>query len=329
MTQSARMAPLGIIVNPMSGRDVRRIAARASTSTHEQKLQQVTRLVLGAQAQGVSDIYLVDETFRISRRAVENLDAPESIHLIRVPFTHTAEDSRVAARMMWEAGCRTFIVLGGDGTNRVVSAEIPDAALLPLSTGTNNVFPFMVEASVAGAAAGLVASGKVDPAMSCIRTKRVHVSAVDMTATALVDAALIANDVMGSLLPFEPANLQTLILARAEPASIGMSPIGGYLEPCYHEDEDFVFVRLGEPAIHRLRSPISAGLYGDIAVSEIQRYPLGEVVRIEDTGIVAFDGDREMVADHGLEATVRRDGPWLIEPARIMADAVRSGVLSR
>ena len=42
----AQNAGLGIVVNPMSGRDVRRVAARASTSQHHEKQQQVTRLRL-------------------------------------------------------------------------------------------------------------------------------------------------------------------------------------------------------------------------------------------------------------------------------------------
>ncbi|MBT7876526.1 MAG: hypothetical protein HN738_00440, partial [Gammaproteobacteria bacterium] len=50
-------ANMGIIVNPFSGRDVRRVAARASTSDHHEKQQQVTRLVLGALSQGVEKIY--------------------------------------------------------------------------------------------------------------------------------------------------------------------------------------------------------------------------------------------------------------------------------
>ena len=54
-----------------------------------------------------------------------------------------------------------MLTLGGDGTNRAFALGWRDAPLLPISTGTNNVFPRFVEATVAGAAAGLVASGAV------------------------------------------------------------------------------------------------------------------------------------------------------------------------
>jgi len=41
------MRALGICVNPMSGRDVRRLAGRASTMTHEAKRDIVARIATG------------------------------------------------------------------------------------------------------------------------------------------------------------------------------------------------------------------------------------------------------------------------------------------
>ena len=151
----ATVSRLGIIVNPMSGRDVRRVAARASTTTHNDKQQHVTRLVLGALEQGVEEIYLGNEPFRINERAVENLPEKNKIKILPFKLTHSARDTTHMVNAMWDAGCRVFIVLGGDGTNRIVAKTKPDAIVLPLSTGTNNVFPQLLEASVAGIAAGL------------------------------------------------------------------------------------------------------------------------------------------------------------------------------
>jgi len=225
---------LGIIVNPFSGRDVRRVAARASTSDHHEKSQQVTRLVLGALAQGVDQIFLAREPFRINERAIENLAEREQVTILKFTLTHSAADTETMAELMWQAGCRVFIVLGGDGTSRIVARKSPDAVILPLSTGTNNVFPFRLEASVAGMAAGLLAAGKLEPAEVCQRCKRIHIETfhIDKRSDkdiALIDVVLLKNDFIGSLLPFAAKDLDTILLTRADPAAIGISPIGGYL----------------------------------------------------------------------------------------------------
>lgn len=44
---------------------------------------------------------------------------------------------------MAERGARCIVTLGGDGTNRAVAKESGAIPLVPISTGTNNVFPFM------------------------------------------------------------------------------------------------------------------------------------------------------------------------------------------
>ena len=301
---------LGIVVNPMSGRDVRRVAARASTSTHHEKQQQVTRLVLGAFAQGIDEIYLANEPFRINSRAVENLPQKDRVTILEFPLTHTAADTETMVRLMWEAGCRVFIVLGGDGTNRIVARTFPDSIILPLSTGTNNVFPSFVEASIAGAAAGLIASERVDFKTHCKRCKQIHIG----EEIAMIDAVLLKEKLLGSLLPFEARNIECLLLTRAEPASVGVSPIGGYLMPSHHEDDFGVFVKCGEPGT-TITVPISPGLYNEVHVEAIRKVELSEEITISGPGILAFDGDRTIRLEAGESRvlTVKRDGPWIIE----------------
>jgi len=318
------LSRLGIIVNPFSGRDVRRVAARASTSDHHEKQQQVTRLVLGALATGATRIYLAHEPFRINERAVENLPERDSIEILRFRLTHTAADTTTMATMMWEAGCRVFIVLGGDGTSRIVARAFPEATILPLSTGTNNVFPYRLEASVAGMAAGLVASGKVD-ADNCLRCKRIHVSAGDQQDIALVDAVLLRDDFLGNLMPFEAGKLATLVLARAEPASIGISPIGGYFAPTAHRDDRGVQVVCNAAAKTRINVPLSPGLHADVGIDSVRSLALDESVTVSGPGVLAFDGDRTIRLGDGETAELRvsRDGPRIIEAEHVMDLAAR------
>ncbi|HIG42363.1 MAG TPA: hypothetical protein EYQ14_17755 [Gammaproteobacteria bacterium] len=322
---------LGIIVNPMSGRDVRRVAAKASISAHHDKQQQLTRLVLGALAHGVDEIYLANEPFRINVGAVENLPDRNKVKILDFPLTHSDKDTALVTTKMWDEGCRVFIVLGGDGTNRIVAKTRPDAIVLPLSTGTNNVFPLLMEASVAGAAAGLIASKRLKFENHCLRCKQLHISINGaIKDVAMIDAVLLKDDALGSLLPFAPEKLSQLFLTRADPASVGMSPIGGYLIPCSAEDNFGVRISCDQIEQNQsVRVPISPGLYGDVPISDVEKMEIGQTYQCQAPGILAFDGDRSIAVteDDLVEITIRRDGPWIIDPAKIMLIAAQHGLL--
>ncbi len=306
------------------------MAARASTSDHHEKQQQVTRLVLGALSMGVDRIYLAHEPFRINEKAVENLPERGQIEILRFKLTHTAADTTTMTEMMWQAGCRVFIVLGGDGTSRILSRRFPDATILPLSTGTNNVFPYRIEASVAGMAAGLVATGKVSKD-ACSRCKRIHIQTDDEQDIALIDAVLLKNDFLGNLMPFEADNLADLVLTRAEPASVGISPIGGFMLPTGHHDDHGVFVRCDPGGSIQVTVPISPGLHQNVGIDKVQRLDLAETVIFEGPGVLAFDGDRTIKLGPGdiARISVQRDGPHIIEAERIMASAATQGILTK
>ncbi len=343
---------VGIVANPMSGRDVRRLAARASTTTPEIKRDQVARAVVGAVAAGARRIVVVKEPLRISLSAVEHLRVGAEVEVLDVGARLDASDSERAAGFMRDAGCGALVVLGGDGTNRAVARAWPDAPLVPLSTGTNNVFPISAEATAAGAAAGLVASGRLaleDVSRPCKRV-RVEIEGGE-SDLALIDAALLVDDTLGNYMPFDPARIREVVLSRAEPAAVGTSPIGGLLEPSGRDDEFGVVVHcvappgdphcahaahaephgLGgdaEPEVHSLLVPISPGLFRAVSVREARRIALGEPVSVEGPGVLAFDGDRSRELEAGRKArlSVVRDGPRVIDVERALTLAAREAL---
>ena len=325
--------PVGVIANPMSGRDCRRMLARASYATLESKRDQVARAVVGAVAGGARQVMVVREPTRISQSAVENLSIDAEIEVIDIDARLDARDSMRAAEAMRTAGCGVLIVLGGDGTNRAVCKAWRDAPLVPLSTGTNNAFPVMVEATVGGSAAGLVASGRLALHEAAERAKLVHLR-VESEADdlALVDVTQLVGDRVGNLMPFDPTRIRRVVLARADAASVGISAIGGLTEPCNGSDEFGVVVdcveheRAGRP----LRVPISPGLYRTVHVETARRVAPGQPVQISGPAVLAFDGDRERTLADGQVASlcVLRDGPWVIDVARALALAARRGLFT-
>ncbi|MEZ4330656.1 MAG: NAD(+)/NADH kinase [Myxococcota bacterium] len=325
---------LGILVNPHSGRDARRLFARAGTSTVDDKRNQVTRIVVGAAAAGCRRILLARDAFRIASAATEALELPVEIELLELPTTGGARDSERAAIEMRERGCEVLVALGGDGTSRSIVRAWRDVVLMPLSTGTNNVFPFQVEATVAGAAAGLVAAGRLARETAAARAKIIDVAGPSgRESLALVDAGFLVEDHPGSLLQADPTKLARVLLARAEPASVGLSPIGGLLMPCSGEDDFGVCVHTrtgagGREGGKTLRAPISPGLYAEVGIDGVERVELGESLLWRGPGLLAFDGDRELVLAEGETArlTLSRTGPWVIDPAQALQAAAAAGL---
>jgi hypothetical protein len=327
---SRRPVTVGLLANPLSGRDVRRLASRASTTTPEIKRDQVARAAIGAVAGGAARLLVVREPFRISVSAVENLEVDAEIRVLDVGAELRAVDSERAVAAMRSLGCDALVVLGGDGTQRVVARAAPNLPLVPLSTGTNNAFPVSVEATTAGLAAGLVASGAVSRDAVVRRAKCVRIE-IDGEAPdlALIDAVLLRDDAVGNFMPFEPARMRHLVLARAEPGAVGSSPIGGLLLPCGAEDDYGVEVVCGphEGGGQRLLAPIAPGLFRTVHVEGVRRLALGEEVTLEGPGVLAFDGDRERALAPGQKARLRvaRDGPLVIDVAAALSEAARAG----
>ncbi|NNE75054.1 MAG: ATP-NAD kinase, partial [Acidimicrobiales bacterium] len=168
------MLPLGLLVNPRSGKDVRRVVAAAATSTLEDKISIIRRVIQGAQTAGVTNVVTNREPHRLVERAVGNRSDIE-VEYLGADLAGNETDSIVVAGGLRDAGCPAVVVLGGDGTNRAVALGWPDVPVVPLSTGTNNAFPYYVEPTVAGAAAGLIVTESIDRDSVATRAKVVRI----------------------------------------------------------------------------------------------------------------------------------------------------------
>ena len=326
-------AKLAISVNPMAGRDVRRLAARATNMTHEAKRDLVARIAAGADAAGVTDIYVAREPFQIASLALQHMPLTARVHIIDIPLTNTARDTEVALHQFRALGCETVVSLGGDGTNRALVRARQDYDLLPISTGTNNVFPELVEPTIVGIVAGFNARGVLAHSSATPPLKRrakvLHLETPFGRDIALIDAVQIRDDHVGNLLPFDEARLQRLALTRAEPDAIGMSPIGGYFDPVYAGDDVGLLVDIDSRG-QLVNAPLSPGLFKPVGVAGTERMAFEKPVTWVGPGVIALDGDR----DHQLKAgetarlTLRRDGPYLIDIDRAMRWLAAAGMMN-
>ena len=119
------MSLVGIIANPASGKDIRRLVAHATVVNNQEKVSIVRRLLLSLFAAGVDRVEIMPDHFGIGVRALHGLsNHPEIVaatSLIDMPLEATADDSLRAARYLRDAGAGCIISLGGDGTCRVVA----------------------------------------------------------------------------------------------------------------------------------------------------------------------------------------------------------------
>lgn len=329
----ARIGPIGIVCNPASGKDIRRLTARASVFDNQEKLAIVRRAVLGAIAAGAREFRYVPDGHDIAASAFEDIlgrpDANAELVAkpVDAPQTDSALDTIRGAQSLRDAGCAVAITLGGDGTNRAFVLGWSDAPLIALSTGTNNVFPRMIEATIAGAAAGLVATGRLSLSQVSARAKTISVDIEgESSDRALIDAVLTSDRFVGSRALLDPSRLRALFLTRADPSGIGMTSIGGLIDPLSDDEDGGLLLEFGGGGFC-VRAPIAPGRHEAIDVRSVRRVEMGECVEFDGPGALAFDGERERILKPGQRAKLRieRDGPWVIDVDRVHLCAARAG----
>ena len=318
---------VGIIANPVSGRDIRRVAARGGISSAEDKRNRIARAVIGAVAGGATHVVAMKEPFGIASGALTDLPVEAELEILDIGARVDPADTARAALAMRDRGIKVVITLGGDGTNRTIARVWPEVTLVPMSTGTNNVFPSLVEPTVAGAAAGLVATGKADEDEVAPRSKMIHLDLADGSEdVALIDAATLANDFVGNRMPVDPNNLRQLLVSTARPDTIGVSSVAGLHAVCLSQDDAAILVTCGEGGA-LTNAPIAPGLYQQVPVLEVERIDLGEEIDLDGPSTLAFDGDREhqIQAGTATRAVVRRDGPRVVDVRRTLGVGASKG----
>jgi predicted polyphosphate/ATP-dependent NAD kinase len=329
----------GVVANPRSGHDVRRLVARATVFPTPEKVAMLERVLTSLGALGVQRVVSMGDRGGVwagLARAVET-HHPErdprwpSVEVLDLPVRGTAEDSRAAAAAMTRLGVAVIVTLGGDGTARAVGGACGDVPVLALSTGTNNAFARVGEATVAGLAAGLVATGQVDRDEACRRAKVLWVDQGSRREAALVDVAVTDDDAVAARAVWHPASVRELFVTNAEPDAIGLSSVAGLVHPLSRDEPLGLHLTLRPEADTRVLAPIAPGLVAEVGVSSVTALQPGEAVALRvASGVVALDGEREIEL-RGTRATVTLslDGPWTVDIARTMALAASRGLLTR
>lgn len=326
------MASVGIIANPASGKDIRRLVAHGSVFDNLEKVNIVRRVVLGLEAVGVNEVVFMPDYFGIGRRAIDGLQRLSiKASFLDIPLRGNVEDSIEAASIFNRMGIGCIVTLGGDGTNRAVAKGCDDTPLMPISTGTNNVFPSMIEGTIAGLAAGIVALKVFEPSRVTRRAKRLEVLRKgSITDIALVDVVVYDEAFIASKAIWDTMKVREIFLARAEPFNIGLSSIGGNLycpqRDCHHG----VYIQFGRGPMEVI-APIAPGLVDRLSITGYRLLGISEQVEVGfKPSLLALDGEREIEVGRDTDVWVRlsQEGPLVVDVGAVLEEAVRNGFFS-
>ena len=331
------MRPVGIIANPASGKDIRRLIANGTVVTNQEKINIIIRMLKAMDALGIEQVFIMPDPSHIGQRVMDELTgelATTAVAMLDMPYIlGTWKDSMRASAKMRELGFAAIIVMGGDGTSRVVAKTCGDVPLVPVSTGTNNVFPQMVEGTLAGLGAGAIATGKVDIDTGCYRAPVLELrnQAGELVDIALVDLVVVDATDTGSRAVWEPQSIRELFLTRAHPAEIGLSSIGGWLQPLEKVGEEALHVVLGPKGSIEVTAPIAPGLLSTVHAISHRRFDEDTALPITHTPCtIALDGEREVVLSKRDRMTVHfsRHGPLVVDLHSTLAEAARVGLMT-
>lgn len=322
------MKTVGIIANPISGKDIRRLVAHGSVFDNQEKVRIVRRLLIGLAATGIERVIYMPDYYAIVQRAHRGITSPIEIVSAAMCADNSQHDSTMAARLMADAGVGCIFVLGGDGTSRAVTKGNSDVPILPLSTGTNNVFPFMIEATIAGLAGGIIASGQIRAEDGCFRSPVLEVLDMEdgLIDIALVDAAVHLDTFVGSKAIWTMEQITQIFLTRCRPDSIGLSAIGGQLTTILPQDHQALHLVLGKGG-KTVLAPIGPGLMQSVSILRTDRIGEGDAVTIvESPCVIALDGEREVEVKRGEHISIRysSNGPLVVDVARVMTLAQKA-----
>lgn len=297
----------------------------------------IERLLGAFAATGVGRVLMMPDLVGIAAgllRAIEGRrgqgDAawPE-VEFLEMPLTDSAADTVRAVERMRAAGVAAIVVLGGDGTHRIVAGACGETPLATLSSGTNNAFPDLREATLTGLAAGLFAAGAVTSDEALVRNKRLRLRVGEREELALVEVCVTHLEHVGARAVWDPESIAEVYAAFAEPDAIGLSSIVAGVSPVGRRQPQGAWVHCGGGG-QGVLAPIAPGLVVPVPIAASGLLQPDQPVALRSRhGSVALDGEREIELDGRQAATVtlELDGPLSLDVPATLDAAIRRGAL--
>ena len=329
------MGIIGIACNPQSGKDIRRLLTAATTIDDMEKLNILERILLSAAAVGEQKVYLMPDRLGYGRLLLQKRNSPgypgdlSQLEVYDMDRTETQSDTVFFASEMERIGADVLIVMGGDGTSRAAAKGTRKVPMLSMSTGTNNVYPELMEGTAAGMAAAVLAQHKAPVAECAAPAKCIEIwKNGELADIALIDLVFCRNPFVGSRAIWNYEEIDQVVVTQCSMASIGFSSMVGAVLHVEREEDWGASAEFTDGPPNTL-APVGAGTVRGVHTENVRRLALGEpLTRVMDyQGTLALDGEREIFFRPGDEITcaVTRNGPLRVDARRAIEYARTHG----
>ena len=333
------MASVGIIANPSASKDIRRIVSQGRVVPDWEKVNIIRRALFGISSTGVHKVIAMPDSAGLCLRASDDPNLKITVETLDMPAYYVEGDNTRAAELMQQNHVGCLLTLGGDGTNRAVVKGSTVIPMVPISTGTNNVFPSLTEGTLAGIAAGLVAQDILEISLVSTISKLLKID-VDgsFKDLALIDVALSKERFLASRAIWDLSTLYDVFLTRAEPSSIGLSSIGARLKPISQQDNQGIRYTLSDDNMNAtvknttsILAPIAPGMVTQVDIQSWDTIDLGaRTVLPKRSYTVALDGERSFTvsAEEELSIALERNGPPVVNVDAALNEAAKMGAFT-
>ncbi|MQG38641.1 MAG: ATP-NAD kinase [SAR202 cluster bacterium] len=325
------MTTIGIIANPMAGKDIRRLVAHGRYVSNNEKVNTLRRLFVGLDSVGVEQVLMMPDYDGISSNCKNYRSKNLKIETLDMRLIDNEMDSTNAAKILKELEVDCIITLGGDGTNRAVAKGCTTIPILPISTGTNNVFPENIEGTIAGIAAGLVSKNLVNINETTYKSNSLEVwidnSFKDI---ALVDIAVSFTDSVGAKAIWTTSELSEIFVIKAKSTATGLSSIAYMLSGDELNKDKGIHIRANSTNSKNLKVPLAPGLIKSIPIKNWKYIKTDSRTKIAQSScVLALDGERTLSVKSSskVEIALKNNGPVVISTDKVIEQAALSNIM--
>ena len=316
---------VGIIVNPNSGKDIRRLVSNAFVVPQQYKSNELLKVYEGLMNEGVRKVFIMPDFSDVSRRARETYSNKIDTVILETKRLDEESTTIESAKKMDSLGLECVIIFGGDGTSRLVSNYLKNIPILAISTGTNNLFPENIDGTVAGIAVGKFVNS--DNKKSFInKTKKIDIFFGEQYMdSALVDIAVTNIPYIGARAVWSMEPVSEIFINKVKPTGIGFSSIGFRLVKNLKSEES-IYIKISKNKNNskiKFQSPIAPGKIEEIFIDNWKLFKKSEIIKIQtNKGTLALDGERRLEFSGKNKANIRinNNGPTCLKIGEILSN---------